>query len=244
MSACCNIRIDESVVTQEMRPTRRVMEKIAFVLALSLLPGCAWMDALRPEPDRVVIFKEPPKIDVAVYRRAEVDRSSQLEAEVERLRADLRRAEEALVLVESNLSGAYTRADAVSSLAEARIEVERVGARVPWRSDEIAEAQRKLDEAELQIDQSHFGAALFFVYRARRIADLAALEARLVAERPNTLFVASEKVNLRVGPSMRDAVVRVLSEGTPVFPEKHQAAWVLVRHTSGSVGWIHKSLLR
>ena len=35
-------------------------------------------------------------IDVAVYRRAEVDRVEQLEAHLERLQADLRRAEEAL----------------------------------------------------------------------------------------------------------------------------------------------------
>jgi len=62
-----------------------------------------------------------PAIDGAVYRRAEVDRAAGLEAEVERLRADLRQAEDALILAESGLRGTYTRADAVSQLAESRI---------------------------------------------------------------------------------------------------------------------------
>jgi len=168
----------------------------------------------------------------------------QLQAQVERLRADLRRAEEALVLVESDLSGTYTRADAVSSLAESRIEVARARANVPWRNDEISEAERKLDQAENQINVSHFGAALFFVYRARRIADLAMLESELVERRPGTLFVGVERVNLRAGPSARDAIVRVFEEGTPLFPEEVRGNWVLVRDQSGSVGWVYRTLLR
>ena len=183
-------------------------------------------------------------IDVAVYRRAEVDRAAQLETEVKQLRDDLRQAEEALVLAESGLSGSYSRADAVSSIAEARIEVERAASRVPWRTSAIEEARGKLEEADSQIEQDHFGAALFFVYRATRIAELLEREAKIVSERPGTQYVRVRMVNLRAGPSTAEPVVGVLTEGTPVFPELRTDLWTLVRVASGTVGWVHQSLLR
>ena len=204
---------------------------LAVAVALQLLLGCA-----SPEPPLVV--------DPAVFRRAEQMRVERLEGEIERLRTDLRRAEEALVLAESGLRGSYSRADAVSALAESRIEVERTALQAPWRAAEIAEARRKLDEADSQIRQDHFGAAFFFVYRAQRMAEVVQREAELVQSRPGTLFVTGRRVNLRAGPSTGTRVVQVLGEGAPVFPESHQDPWVLVRVTSGSLGWVHRSLLR
>lgn len=147
------------------------------------------------------------------------------------------------MLAESGLRGSYSRADAVSALAESRIEVERVARRAPWRGAEIAEARRKLDEADSQIRQDHFGAAFFFVYRAQRMADVVRREAEFVQSRPGTLFVTRPRVNLRAGPTTDARIVQVLGEGWPVFPETQQDPWVLVRVTSGSVGWVHQSLL-
>lgn len=209
-------------------PLFRVKAAVAAVL---LLVGCA-----SPEVG--------PVVDRDIYRRAEVERAERLEAEIERLRADLRRAEEALVLAESGLRGSYTRADAVSALAESRIEVERTAALAPWRSEDVEAARRKLDEANSQIRQDHFGAAFFFIYRAQRMAEAIKREAELVAGRPETHFVKGRRVNLRSGPSTGARVVQVLHAGMPVFPESTQEAWMLVRATSGAVGWIHQSLLR
>jgi len=211
----------------------RTCGTFAAVLALLLPLGCASdSDSGRSG------------IDVAIYQRAEVDRASLLRAENERLRDDLRQAEEALVLAESGLRGNHSRADAVSSLAEARIEVERAADLAPWRSAAIQEAREKLDEADGQIVAGNFGAALFFVYRATRMAELLEREAQMVRERPGTKYVRMPKINMRAGPSTSDAVVDVLTEGMPVFPELREHAWTLVRATSGSVGWVHESLLR
>ncbi len=208
---------------------------LGITVACSLQIGCA---STAPADDA------PPVIDVAIYRRAEVDRAERLQDEVERLRADLRQAEAALVLAESGLRGSHTRADAVSSVAEAGIQLERAAALAPWQSSAIREARAKLEEADGQIQQGHFGAALFFVYRATRIAELLEREAKIVRERPGTQHVGARRVNLRAGPSTSDAVVSVLSEGTPVFPELREDSWILVRVTTGSVGWVHQSLLR
>ena len=214
------------------RSRSRVGVCLLVALACAGPPGCASPPSPTPTP-----------VDPGVFRRAEAERIERLEEQLELLRADLRRAEEALVLAESGLRGSYSRADAVSALAESRIEVERVARRAPWRGAEIAEARRKLDEADSQIRQDHFGAAFFFVYRAQRMADVVRREAEFVQSRPGTLFVTRPRVNLRAGPTTDARIVQVLGEGWPVFPETQQDPWVLVRVTSGSVGWVHQSLL-
>ncbi|MCG8590503.1 MAG: SH3 domain-containing protein [Proteobacteria bacterium] len=198
-------------------------------LACSLLLGT-------PEP-------VPPVVDVEVLRRAESERAEALDREVKRLRADLQRAEGALVAVESGLRGQHTRASAVSSLAEARIQVERAAAEAPWRAGEIGEARGKLEVAERHIADGYFGAALFFVYRAQRIAETVEAEADQVQRTPETRYVRGRRVNLRAGPSTDNAVLSVLTRGTPVFPEGHDHDWVLVRTARGRVGWIHDSLI-
>jgi hypothetical protein len=210
-------------------------------LALILLAGCTSWKAPQPavEPSR----SHPPVIGVEVYRRAESERAARLQEEVERLRVDLRQAEEALVEAESGLRGDLTRADAVSSLAEVRIQVERSTQEAPWRTEEIAEARAKLADADRLIQESHFGAALFLTYRARRIAGLLHSEAEKLKSVPGARFIKDNHVNLRAGPSTDDDIVGVLTRGAPLFPEQWQGSWVLVRTASGHVGWVHLSLI-
>lgn len=228
------------------RATGRLSARLArtagsLLLIVQVGLGCA-LPMLRREAPRPA-EATPPTIAADVLQRAYIDRTGGLVNEVERLRADLQRAEEALVAAESDLRGAHTRADAVSSLAEAQIEVERAARAAPWRLDRIVSARSKLEEADHQIQDGHFGAALFFVYRARRISEAVQHEAMLVSDRPATRFVRVDHVNLRLGPTTADPIIAVLRNGAPVFPEKHEGSWVLVRTTAGSVGWIHGRLL-
>jgi SH3-like domain-containing protein len=39
-------------------------------------------------------------------------------------------------------------------------------------------------------------------------------------------------------------VIDVLAQATPVFTERSERGWTMVRTLSGRVGWIHDSLLR
>jgi hypothetical protein len=211
---------------------------IALVVACCAT-GCA--QATTPARPASVV---QPTISVEVYRRAEAERADRLEREVNRLRDDLERAEEALVAAESGLRGDHSRADAVSSLAAARIQVERAASAAPWRGERIREARAKLGEADRQIQDGHFGAALFFVYRARRIADQLTQEAEKANAEPGTRFVKSHRLNLRTGPSIDHDVVTVLTQGTPVFPEDRRNDWILVRTASGSIGWVHQALVQ
>ena len=70
------------------------------------------------------------------------------------------------------------------------------------------------------------------------------LEAKFVNEQRDTYFVQGNQVRLRAGPTTEGRVIRVLGKATPVFPERSQNDWMLVRVISGSAGWIHKSMIR
>lgn len=201
--------------------------------AALLLSGCAALDTL----------ERGPAPDAEVYRRAEEGHSQQLEREVERLRADLRHAEEAMVAIESGQRGDHTRANAVSATAEARIAVERASRGAPWRVDEIADAESKLDAADRQLQAGHFGSAVFFASRADRIADALAAEAKQVSGARNVRYVRARRLNLRAEPSEESSILSTLSRGTPVFAERSDGDWSLVRTPEGEVGWVFAPLL-
>lgn len=181
--------------------------------------------------------------DDGFYRSAGQEQVAHLERQVARLRADLFQAEESMVAIESGLRGVHTRADAVSSLAEARIAVERAGPAARWRPEQVQEARAKLEEAERQLQAGHSGSAVFFASRARRIAETLNEEAEHVSRNTSTRFVNARNANLRAGPSTQYGIVDILGEATPVFPEREQGEWVLVRTPSGPAGWVHTSLL-
>jgi hypothetical protein len=178
-----------------------------------------------------------------LFREAETERAAQLVREIERLQTDLKTAEAALVEAESGLSGTHTRADAISSLAVTRIQVERAASSAPWRVNEVADARAKIEEAERQVEEKRFGAALFFVYRARRIAESILEEADLVRRDGQVQLIQAPRVNLRAGPSSTELILSVLSFGTPVFPQATEGNWLLVQVSGGPVGWIHRRLL-
>lgn len=178
-----------------------------------------------------------------LFRQAETDRAGNLEREIARLQDDLETAEAALVEAESGLAANHSRADAVSSLAVTRIQVERAAARAPWRGEAVAGARQKIAEAERQVEEGRFGAALFFVYRARRVADAVLLEAERVRASPDAQMIRAERVNLRAGPSTDDLVLSVLTARTPVIEQAREGEWTLVQVIGGPAGWIHRQLL-
>lgn len=231
------------------RLRRSVSARPLCALPLVLCPflaGCASLGLWPPEGSRGPASRACGSAgsDAEVYRSAQRDWIEHLESEIDHLRADLHQAEEAMAAIESGLRGLHTRADAVSALAEARIAVESAGQNAPWRTEDALEARSKLDEAERQLQAGHAGPAVFFASRARRIADTMNEEASKVAQSPEARFIHASRVNLRSGPSTSHRVIDVLGEATPVFSERREGDWVLVRTPAGSVGWIHASLLR
>ena len=208
-----------------------------------LLSGCALFAPPPPPPPPPPPEPLPERVDVSVYRRVVTERAELLERENERLRADLRAAEATLLEVESGMRGTQRSAEAVSMLAEARIQVDRAAKRAPWRASTAAEAREKLDEADRQLGDGHVGSAIFFVSRATRIAAGLDAEANLVARSPGARRVKPRRANLREEPSTDSPVLGVLPGQLPVFVEAIEGDWALVRTVSGQVGWMHGDLL-
>jgi len=228
------------------RPRRRTCGTRcgAGLLAAALTAACA---SLRPTPPPAPAPAPPEQAvepGAEVYRRADAARVKALELEVERLSADVRAAEETLVAVESGLRGAQTRSEAVSRIAEARIEVERAAMRTPWRAARAAEAREKLDEADRQLAANRVGSAIFFASRAWRMAAVLQDEAERVSKTPGMRFVGVRRLNLRAGPDAASEVLAVLHANLPLFAEGDESEWVLVRTPNGQVGWVHARYLR
>lgn len=217
-----------------MRDKGAILLAAAFAACLS--NGCTLFAPPVPPPP-------PERIDVSVYQRVADERAQVLEHENERLRADLRAAEQTLLAVESGMRGEQRGAEAVSMLAEARIQVDRAAKRAPWRISTAAEAREKLDEAERQLAAGHIGSAIFFVSRASRIAAGLDAEAELVSRSPGARNVKRYRVNLRAQPNTESEVLAVLSSQLPVFVEGTEGEWALVRTVSGQVGWVREDLL-
>jgi hypothetical protein len=219
---------------------------LAAAAGCGLLVGCQSLPGglLGSEKRQSATHSPDESIASDVYRRAEIERSEWYEREVKRLRADLAQAEESIVAMESGLRGSQSRAHAVSALAEARIALDRVERKVPWRATAVAEARSKLDDATRQMERGHIGSALFFSSRSRRITANLEAEAQQVAGWSDRVWVRGERVNLRAGPAANRQIVDVLVGETPVFPERIQGSWRLVRTPAGQVGWVHNSLLR
>jgi hypothetical protein len=214
--------------------------RFALVVALALAAaGCA--HETPPAPAPAPLSNEPSP---EVYRRAEADRVKLLEHEIERLRDDVRSAEETLVAVESGMRGAQTRTELVSQQAETRIQLDRAAKRAPWRADAVAEARAKLAESDRQLAEGHVGSAIFFVSRASRIATTLLAEADRVSKTSGALYVRSGRVNLRAAPNTDSDVLALLPADLPVFREGDSGEWALVRTVSGQVGWVNERLLR
>lgn len=234
-----------------MRAIRRstgFIETGAALIFLFSAIGCAGTDFRfgRSAGTNEICEVTPSIVNVEqaqLFREAETERASHLMHEIVRLQADLKTAESALVDAESGLAGSHTRADAISSLATARIQILRAESRAPWRASEIEDARGKLEEAERQVEEGRFGAALFFVYRARRVADSILDEVEIVSRRGGARLIRAKRVNLRSGPSVSEPILSVLTHGTPVFPQADEGDWILVQVSSGPSGWIHRRLV-
>ncbi len=230
-----------SVCAYLSRPWRAVP-----VLALTVLVGCATTPAPEPAPPAPAL---PPAATPSVQEKivviteqagceAVTDRARWLDETVELLHEDLTRAEATLIAMESGLKTGLTRADAVAGLAEARLALERAAASAPWRQADIEVARQKLAEADEQIASGHNAAAIFFVYRAKRIAGDVVGEAERIESVEHVAFVAGDRVNLRSQPGTEGEVVAVLNRATPLYRVEEKDDWLLVRTTRGQAGWI------
>jgi SH3-like domain-containing protein len=65
-----------------------------------------------------------------------------------------------------------------------------------------------------------------------------------IVKKADTVIVNSGKsINMRSGPSTKDAIVADVERGVVLTRISEEGDWTNVRHSSGTTGWIHNSLL-
>ena len=75
------------------------------------------------------------------------------------------------------------------------------------------------------------------------MADSLIREANGAVRAKNTLWVNAPRLNVRDGPSTDNRVLAVLPRNAPVFEEKVDGNWALVRTPSGVLGWVYRPML-
>lgn len=197
-----------------------------------------------PQPTPPIVAeptKQGPRPDPGLSRQVSRHHVAKLKNDAVRLREDLARAEQALAATDTSVG--YTSADAISALAEARVQTQGATNEIPWKREQIEQARAKLDTAKAHIDARNFSAAMYFIYRAQRITEEVKKEAQLVRANRGTLFVKAKRLNMRLGPSKQYDVITVLIEGAPVFPQNADKDWRLVRTANGFLGWVYGPML-
>lgn len=65
----------------------------------------------------------------------------------------------------------------------------------------------------------------------------------IVKDRDTVIVNAKKSLNMRSGPSTKDAVVADVERGVVLTRISTQGKWTKVRHSSGTIGWIYSQLL-
>ena len=179
--------------------------------------------------------------DEASYRRAEAERAEFYEREVERLRADLPQAEASLVAMESGLRGFHTGGRGLRAGRGAH----RPRAGEPERALAPGSRGGGARQARGGLAAAPGGARRARPCSSRRAPSASTenlrAEVRQVAGWEQKSLVVGDAVELRTAPSGEADVVDTLVAQTPVFPERSQNSWTLVRTPSGRIGWVRAS---
>ncbi len=179
--------------------------------------------------------------------RIERDRLSEtntlLQEELEWAHDDLRLVERQFVTFEERLTSGYGKASAVAAAAEARMRFDATRTKYPTLPDSTEQDLKQLmDTSDNLIRKGNYPAALFFADRANHT--MIGFERRQHLDRGSvSRSVAVSRANLREGPGQYYPVVAQLAEGQVVVCMDEIGDWYHVKTPTGSVGWMHTSLL-
>ena len=187
----------------------------------------------------------------ARLRKAEEDQRK-LEDKVGVLQRDLEMTETEVIRTKARLKGNETKAEASSAIAEARILIRRI-ADEKGRGASVVRCQELLAKAEQLLKEENFGAAAFFALKAQDTAVKASEEtAGPAAAAPNAAEVATPQkrytvkavvANIRRGPGTAEPVVATAPQGAALEASVMRGDWIRVSF-GGVLGWVHRSLLQ
>jgi uncharacterized coiled-coil protein SlyX len=181
-------------------------------------------------------------------------RIQELEQRLEQQQRLIAEAINEVVRAKAKLRGVESRAEAASQMAEAEIALEALaGLSGGTRNPEYTQAAELLQRASQAFEEENYGGAIYLTSQAKSLISQAELRIRdrarvdtaageVVFSVPLSLRV-TRRSNLRKGPGLDFAVVKVLEPGTPLTGYSYRGKWVRVQLEDGSRGWIYQALL-
>lgn len=222
-------------------------------LASSAVADATCVDRLEAQTRR---YSAPAEVPSGPSSNAEVERlkarlkrsaeeQKKLEERLAIYQHDLETTENEVIRTKAKLKGIETKAEASSAIAEAQTLVVRsLDQKV--RSPNLTHAQEKLELAERQLRGANYGAAAFFALQAQDLLGRAAQPrsgARPEGNGAGALTVAVASANVRSEPRADAEVVTKLPRGTGVVRLGENGTWLKIE-ALGRTGWIAKSLVR
>jgi chromosome segregation ATPase len=174
-----------------------------------------------------------------------------------------RRLEEAIVEVvrtKAKLRSIESKAEAVSTLAEAEIALKELKSQLPSpdkaNSEEIATAELLLNMSDEEFNAQNFGGALYLANQSKN--QVRSIQTRLSRNADNEAMAVGagesafsqplplkvlQKSNLRQGPGLDEKIIGLLLPDTLVTGHAYKDGWIRVSCPDGASGWIFQPLV-
>lgn len=233
-----------------------------LILVGSLVTGCAAMSP--PPADQEVAGR---KLQDALTKQ--IATNQDLEGKLATLRLALleqnarneeldRRLDDAILEVvraKAKLRSVDSKAEAVSTLAEAEIALNALNEKgsSSAKDSHVLQAERLLRASGLELKKENYGGALYLATQAKSIL-MQGQERSIGRQRTPMLpgevpfdlplplrSISASKV--REGPGLDFKVLFSLPDGAPIEGLSYKASWVRVRSEDGRGGWVYYSLI-
>jgi hypothetical protein len=160
-----------------------------------------------------------------------------------------------VVRTKAKLRSVESKAEAVSTLAEAEIALKTLKANLPGieKDADFIHAENLLRASGAELKKENYGGALYLAIQAkslinegqegsagRKKAPMMAGEVSFATAVPLRL-VSSSKI--REGPGLESRVLFTLQEGSELVGYSYKGLWVRVSSDDGRVGWVYYSLI-
>lgn len=158
-----------------------------------------------------------------------------------------------VVRAKAKLRSLESKAEAVSTLAEAEIALKALKANGPAKDSDFLQAEQLLKASGLELKKENYGGALYLAAQAKSIINQGQERSTgrgktpmLAGEVPFAMPLPLRSVSaskVREGPGLDFKVLITLQEGATLEGHSYKGPWVRVSTDDGRGGWVYYSLI-
>lgn len=243
---------------QLFRHRTRLIKPLAVCLIVSSLSACALQDLTG---DKASSMESPASVSrLQETIRQQRSRILALElrlvaqqSEIKRLSSAQEQAIQEIVRVKAKLRSRNSKAETVANLAEVKLALQGLDSEkiADFQTEALSSAKQYVAMSESALQEGNYDGASYLIAQAKSSLRAATTspDERQKSNQANSFSVpvvmtVLKRGNVRKGPGMERRVLTQMKPGSRVMATGYQGAWVRVRLTDETSGWIHFSLLK